>query len=59
MDRKELVGLAEGLRCQVGELSIPYLGMKVGGRLLGMEGWGNLIENVKSSLRSRMLSLCQ
>lgn len=44
MEKEEIGEVAKGLGCRVGELHIPYLGLKVRGRLMGMEGWGDLVE---------------
>lgn len=48
LSTKETVELARGLRCRVGELPIPYLGLKVGGRLLGLDG---LMEKTKGRIK--------
>lgn len=38
IDSEEMAGIADELSCKVGELPIPYLGMKIGGRILGLKG---------------------
>lgn len=51
MDRDEVAEMVEWLGCKVGALPIPYLGLKVGGRLGGTEGWGDVVERVKGRIR--------
>lgn len=51
MEREELKEIARELGCSVGEFSIPYLGLKVGGRLNGAEGWSGVVEKVKGRIR--------
>lgn len=36
----------------VGEGLIPYLGLKVGGRIGGTKGWKEVVERVKKQIRS-------
>lgn len=51
LGREELEELADGLGCRIGTMPIPYLGLKVGGRQLGTDGWGDVVEKVKARLR--------
>lgn len=51
MEREEMMEAAKELGCRVGELPISYLGLKLGGRLAGLDGWGELIEKVKRRIR--------
>lgn len=39
------------LRCKVGGGSIPYLGLSVGGRIHGVEGWKIVVDKMKKKLR--------
>lgn len=43
--------MAEDLGCRVGVMPIPFLGMKLGERLGGVAGWGEVVEKVKARLR--------
>lgn len=38
MERVEVAEMVDGLGCRIGDLSIPYLGLKVGARFGGTEG---------------------
>lgn len=55
MDRDEVSEMVEGLGCRVGSLPLPYLGLKVGGRLgsrrLGRCGRKSKGENQTSRLQ--------
>lgn len=51
MGRREVEEMVAGLRCRVGDLPIPHLGLKVGSRLLGVEGWEDLVDKAKGRLR--------
>lgn len=60
MGIEEVVDLVEGLGCRVGMLPAPYLGLKVGGRLAGAEGWGDVFDKVKGRIRwwdNKLLSM--
>lgn len=52
MDREDIATMAEKLECRVRVFPITYLGLKVGGRRLGTETWGDPIEKVKGRIRS-------
>lgn len=50
MTDEELLGIANELRCAVGSWPIPYLGIKVGGRLNEVEAWKDTVEKVRGRL---------
>lgn len=52
IDREGLEDLVEDWGCNVGTLPIPYLGLKIGGRLNGIEGWNEVVEKIKRKLRN-------
>lgn len=39
------------LGCRVGDGAIPYLGLSIGGRLNGVDGWTKVIDKLKKKLR--------
>lgn len=45
-----LMGIAEELGCRVGARAIPYLGVKVGGRVNRKDAWVEVIEKIKKKL---------
>lgn len=47
----ELREIAGALGCRQGELPIPYLGLKVGGRVNGADCWVDTVEKVKSRVK--------
>lgn len=51
IDREKLAEIAGALGCRTGEGTIPYLGLRVGGRLKGTEGWREVLDKVKNKLR--------
>lgn len=52
MERDRLEEVACILGCRTGIGAIPYLGMKVGGRMKGVNEWKEVIEKVKKRLNS-------
>lgn len=60
IEREKLEEMVEGWGCRVEKLPIPYLGIKVGERLGGVEGWKEVVEKVRRKLRrwdTRKLSM--
>lgn len=51
VENEELEEMARLLECRVGNLPIPYLGLRVGGRVGGVEVWKGVVDNVKMRLR--------
>lgn len=51
MDNEDLERIAGDLGYVVGALPIPYLGLKVGGRVNGKAEWNEVIDRVKGRLR--------
>lgn len=54
---EEIAGV---LGCRVGSGTIPYLGLKIGGRLNGREAWSDMVEKIESKLKrwdSRHISM--
>lgn len=51
LSNAEMMKMVEGLGCRIGDLPIPYLGLKVGGRLLGVECWRDFVDKVKGRIR--------
>lgn len=52
IERGRLEEMVEGWGCSVGRLPIPYLSLKVGGRIGGVQGWKEVVERVKMKLRN-------
>lgn len=50
-EREEMAAIAGELRCRVEDFSINYSGLKVGGRLLGLETRGDVVEKVKGRIK--------
>lgn len=51
LGKEEVMEMVQGLGCRVRCLPIPFLGLKVGGRMLGSDGWGDLLEKTRGKLR--------
>lgn len=51
LDSQKMDEVAGILGCKVGSLPLPYLGLKVGGRINGIEGWSEVVERFKGRLR--------
>lgn len=51
MDAENLEVAAGVLGCKIGSFPIPYLGMKVGGRLYGSMAWSYVLEKMKKKLK--------
>lgn len=50
LERDMLARAADVLGCRVGDLPIPYLGMKIGGRVNGVAGWSEALDRMKHRL---------
>lgn len=46
-----LEGIADELGCRIGVGAIPYLGLRIGGKLGGKEAWVDVVEKIKKKLR--------
>lgn len=49
--KEKLEDMAAGWGCKVGVFPVPYLGLKVGGRINGVESWSEVVEKVKRRVR--------
>lgn len=50
MGNESLVEMANELECNIGSWPIPYLGVKVGRRVKGVEAWKGVIDRVNKHL---------
>lgn len=51
LDRERVEEMTKGWGCKVRVIPIPYLGMKVGGRINRAEGWADVVEKVKGRVK--------
>lgn len=51
IERDRLEDMARVLGCRIGEGPIPYLGLSVGGRVLGVDGWLGVVEKVRKKVK--------
>lgn len=52
LDQEKMEEIAEALRCRADSLPVPYLGLKIGGRINGIEKWLEVVEKMKGRLRN-------
>lgn len=53
MDPEEVQVIADLLGCQIGSLSMKYLGLQLGGKRKDIQSWNCVLELIRSRLASR------